>query len=210
MISLVGSEILFRLIYRLYQKLSSIFVSRRSNRKEILKDSIYDTKFSYNSQPDMFDQPILIRLPQSSFKLNPELKDFSSCFAQVRVPPSWQRFFWYVFRIQLGEITWHDVPIVYAANFRLFSKGNWSWWIQSYPDSGTKKLVSPSLANVQPTLAEKTGIIQTPVFLHVLEVRYNTSLPSWKLTYPLPRHFWIWFSFSHGGKYVKHPWRVPI
>ena len=29
------------------------------------------------------------------------------------------------------------------------------------------------------------------------------QLPSWKLTYPIPRHFWRWFSFHQGGICIR-------
>ena len=33
--------------------------------------------------------------------------------------------------------------------------------------------------------------------------------PSWELTYPIPRHFWTWFSFSQGGIWVFPKIMVP-
>ncbi len=37
------------------------------------------------------------------------------------------------------------------------------------------------------------------LYLFVLIPLDGSILPSRELTYPLPRHFWRWFSFSHGG-----------
>ena len=37
----------------------------------------------------------------------------------------------------------------------------------------------------------------------------NFFLPSWELTYPIPRHFWRWYPFSRLVWYVSFvPWRV--
>ena len=105
----------------------------------------------------MFDQPILSRLPQSSFNLSQSWRVFAALLHKFEFPPMAEVF---LVCVQLREITWHDVPIVYAANFRLFLRE-----IEVGESNPTKSCWAPAwLMFFSPTLAEKTGIIQTPVF----------------------------------------------
>ena len=57
-------------------------------------------------------------------------------------------------------------------------------------------------------ISECLAILMIVLSLFYFQMKFKIGiflLPSWELTYPLPRHIWSWFSFSPGGRV---PWRV--
>ena len=76
---------------------------------------------------------------------------------------------------------------------------NWVTW------GPVKKLSSWNFENAEINLSHLVSSLHAYMFRNMFR---NSYIPSRELTYPLPRHFWRWFSSSIGGIDYIVSWRV--
>ena len=100
--------------------------------------------------------------------------------------------------VNIQQIVW-----LYLLMFQLSCPDRW-WKKNTGHPWNPVSLHSDSLATKIPTsthlLSTKNSWGSKKMEIKIIHPwRLTWNIPSWKLTYPLPRPFWRWFSFSQGG-----------